>query len=219
MDHVDFDEGLRPFVDELGRYEDENFDEDMKAQLVEGDMALDVHRRVHLIQVRNNDDDRSLADKEFRTLRTDTWVPVGSGAFGLEHEFTSRGGTLSLAASLQMWRPPDTSGPWTPSNLYVQLAFEVDGSLFTESVIGDQDTYSEGLAMETGMEGLVYSASLEAVLEHLTPGAHTVRVVLRAIHGPPRYATNPDNVNNAADRHPWGGVTVGSREFVIIEDQ
>jgi len=215
MSAIDFDEGLRPFVDELGHYEDENFNESLKGQLVEASMATDVHRRIAICAVENDDDDRTLPDFQFVVSVKDAWVPIDD----LEKPFTSFGGTLSLSSSMQVWRPPGPSelGGWKASNLYAQFAFEVDGSVITESVIGDQDTHFEGVSMETGMEGLVYSTSGEAVIT-ITPGSHLVRVMARLIHGPQRYGTNPGNLNNASDPRSWGSLYVGSRELVIIED-
>lgn len=208
MDHMDFDEGWMPFVEELGHLGPENFDLSMKSQLTWQDMAQDVHRRFSTEQENNNDDVRIGPPNEWSTPKKDTWVPIED----LEKEFTSYGGTLTVVASMQVLRDAGQRSP-----LYTQFAFELDGTVLAETVLGDQDQLYEGASMETGLEGTRYGVLLQATFP-ISPGTHIVRAVLKAQEGPTRYATNPDNLNNASDPYPYEDVRVGSRELIVIED-
>jgi len=209
MDHQDFDEGWTPYVEELGHLDEENFDTDLKAQLTWEDMAVDVHRRIAAVQLINDDDDRlAVGVNEWDVERLDIWVPI----LGMEVPFTSHGGTLAISMSAQALRPAGQR-----SLLYSQYALEVDGTVIPETVMGDQDILYEGESMETGYEGTRYAVHLEAVVP-VTPGDHIVRAVVRSQEGPTRYATNPDNLNNAADPYRVRKLTLGSRELIVIED-
>lgn len=107
MDYRDFQEATQPFVEELGSLDETNFSSSLSSQLTPSNMAVDVHRRYFSTSVSCNDDVRDETDPDYsgsdiqRIQIRDTWVPIRD----LVHEFTSRGGTVDVSASLQCWRP------------------------------------------------------------------------------------------------------------------
>ena len=102
MDYRDFQEATQPFVEELGSLDETNFSSSLRSQLTPSNMAVDVHRRYFSTSVSCNDDVRDETDPDYsgsdiqRIQIRDTWIPIRD----LVHEFTSRGGTVDVSASL-----------------------------------------------------------------------------------------------------------------------
>jgi len=251
MDYRDFQEATQPFVEELGSLDESNFSANLKTQLLEADMAVDVHRRAASASVECNDDVRDPTDPSYSSLtiqkiqQRETWVPLE----GLDIEFTSRGGIVDVSASAQCWRPDEETGTLQPtavspppdaypsgggnnpvdpatgvhrdyvfSNMYFQFALELDGTVVSETVVGDSDTFTQGPSMEFGTGGFVFPVHIEAVLKVIS-GYHRLRVVAKLINGTAKHYWRYDNIN-ASDKQVYrrGSLYVGSREMVVVED-
>jgi hypothetical protein len=103
------------------------------------------------------------------------------------------------------------------SNMYFQFAFELDGTVVSETVWGDLDARSS-VSMEYGTGGFVFPVHIEAVLKVIS-GYHRLRVVAKLINGPNKHYWRYDDIN-ASDKQVYrrGSLYVGSREFIVVED-
>ena len=216
MDTRDLDDGIEPYIATLGSLNEHNFA--LAGGLTEADMAVDVHRRAFHVGVTHDGDQRTpvVNATQFIVRSRNTWIPVNT----LTHSFTSRGGTLVVGGSMQAWRPANnTIGSLiiTKSNLYAMLGVEIDGTVITEGVIGDQDSNHGGIGMEVGCEGPTFPFKVEVTVP-VVAGFHVVRIVTKLKDGPLRYATNPQDLAIATNAYNRGNLHIGSRELYIIED-
>ena len=138
MDYRDFQEATQPFVEELGSLDETNFSDSLRSQLTPSNMAVDVHRRYFSTSVSCNDDVRDETDPDYsgsdiqRIQIRDTWIPIRD----LVHEFTSRGGTVDVSASLQCWRPDSDTAVTQDINGAVVVPRPPNGTLPEDVFVG-----------------------------------------------------------------------------------
>lgn len=184
VSHRDLNSATQPFVEEDGRLNEQNWSAAMAGTVTRADLAADVAFRVlH----ESNVVDASEQTSGTEINATLQWVPLEVDGTNSAFSFTSRGGTLCIFASVQM-SIKGQAGGWTdgvattsaPRTDIVHGLFgiRVDGALSTISVVGDQDSLSEGANMETGVSGYVQGVEVETTMP-VAPGQHTVEVVAK----------------------------------------
>jgi hypothetical protein len=197
VDVHDFNDGIQPFVEEDGRLNEHNWNEDLKTQLTLGDMDEDIaHRVLHKSNLLDaSEGSNPSAVTPFEIDGSSVWQPLAMDGTNTSYEFRSRGGVLYIVASLQ-WSaykptigvvgtpgPPFTypDGETDNSDYRIQhtlFGIRIDGALEPISVIGDQDSLSEAVNMETGISGLWQGVDIDIAVP-VGPGRHTVEVVAK----------------------------------------
>lgn len=186
VDSDDFNDGIQPFVEEDGRLNEHNWNQDLQTQLARTDLADDVSFRVlHKSNIIDASDTDQGSPVSF--FATNTWQTVAMDGSAASYSFTSRGGALGVMASLQLGLPGE-AGAWGNGTTgaedssksilaYAKVGILIDGALEPLSVVGDQDSLHEGLSMETGVTGYLQGTDLFLTVP-IGPGEHSVAVVI-----------------------------------------
>tara|TARA_R110002096_G_scaffold398191_1_gene594266 strand:+ start:250 stop:933 length:684 start_codon:yes stop_codon:yes gene_type:complete len=187
VDNRDLNEAIQPFVEEDGRLNEQNWSSSMAVTVTRADLAVDASFRV-LHKHNTIDASDTDAGSPFSVEASQTWEPLLMDGTNTEYSLSSRGGTLVVIASLQMGLQGNP-GAWGDGTAYLDGAREevvhglfgirLDGALLPISVVGDQDTSSEGENMETGLSGYLQGIDIEISVP-VTPGRHTVEIVAKS---------------------------------------
>ncbi len=192
--YEDFDESLSFVVDEMGKLNEHNFSNQMKAQLQITDMEIDVcfkgYSNYIFIDVSTND----TSQPNLSVIKQNSlWTAIHPTQLTKEVESVD-GGHYRLVAGGQYSVPSTVRG----STSYTLFAFRIDGSVIPDSIIGDQDFFSSDDHMEIGTSG-AHDGFLLDLTVYLTPGIHTIEVVgqTRNIEGTKREVvgtSDPDDL-------------------------
>lgn len=172
VDYRDFNDGLMHVVEEDGRLNEHNWNEDLKTQLTRGtDLADDVGFRV---RQKTDEIDASYVYTGVGVYEPD-FVEVNAGWTVIPEmstTVTTRGGLMYVLCSMQIG-----SGDIDMEAVsFTRLAVRLDGAVLPLSVIGCQDFGAIGPWMETGMSGRLMGVDLDHTFP-VTAGQHTIDIV------------------------------------------
>lgn len=179
----DFNDGIQPIVEEDGRFNEHNWNDDLKTQLNRSDMADDVSFRVlhksNTLDASEGGNPSAVTPWEFFPAKT--WQPIKMDGTNTSYSFTSRGGLLEIEAGLQYSAKGDPRGDLVTTDerfdlLHTLFGIRIDGALEPVSVVGDQDSLNAAVNMETGISGFMQGVNLDISVP-VGPGPHTVEIV------------------------------------------
>jgi len=208
----DLNDGFRPFTELDGHLAEGNFSSDMATQLaqhtdIEEDVALRTTGATASCYVggpvttypNNSSDNDSLVSIKIGP----GWSTVGTLTRTLHVDV---GPVIVMASFQAARREPGDGQALEPSAFFMhaQYGIRVDGNLQETTVVGDQDTSSEGEWMEFGIWSYLQGVDIFAILD-VGPGKHTIEVVAHA---------EGDIVSLVGDRE---NILVYNRELRVIE--
>lgn len=187
VDYRDLNDGLMPVVEEDGRLNETNINEDLATQLNrEADLQDDVSFRIaHLQDFIDCSDlydgkpgwpgvpDVLYADKGWQVIPAAALYDAITDQPGtLSYTFRSYGGDIYIYATFQF-----SVGAISITDLmYTKFGVRVDGAVLPISVIGDQDLGASGPTMESGISGRTMGVCIDHSIS-LNPGVHTIEIV------------------------------------------
>lgn len=196
VDHEDFNDMLRPVVEELsGRLDEHNFSAVLATELSEEDLAEDLpyaYRYARRSWANGIWDLLDALDTDALQTNIDyirhnqSWQRVGDA----RTLTLTRPAKVRIVGSVQFWWGPCllTKGPRHPTHLSAtwknfadtRWAIRVEGAVYAEAVAGSQDWAEEGRLMEKGYRGAFNAPYLETILE-LAPGVYTFDMVCQVV--------------------------------------
>jgi hypothetical protein len=108
-------------------------------------------------------------------------VVTGGTAYAQTPAACPAGATISLTAPSAS-APTTVTAAVTPADLNIKPASEADATSFHVHYFVDTDASAAGEAIPTGNPSIIHSGSLEQDLGALTPGSHTVTVVVGQVN-------------------------------------
>lgn len=204
-DAQDLNDGFRPFTEADGRLSEGNFAETMAGQLAQHtDIAEDIALRSMSIRA-NQYAGGPVASATYAQ------VPIGPGWTRVEdlvRTLNVETGPLLVMVSLQAGRESPGDGVAARAQrayMHSRFALRVDGSVVPHSVVGDQDSSTEGEGMELGLWNYLQGVDIFCVVP-VGPGSHTVEVVAQA------EGSVTTDLASASE-----SLLVYSRELVVVE--
>ena len=199
LDVQDFNDALRPLVEETGRLEEQNLSDDLGTELtLATDCDTDVAWRYahafasdeETLADANAQLDPTVSSNEMRVYQSFDWQPITDldATFRTE-DFAPYYICASGAYAL------DSSASAGSVHAYFRFALEIDGRVIPETIIGDQDSNHENENMELGMSGQFGGFLVESVVP-LAPGVHTIRAVVQVKYVLGSVMTNDVDIYN-----------------------
>jgi hypothetical protein len=197
----DMNEGFLPYVEEFGTLGEHNFNQSMDGQIDRAtELAADVgmNLRSTATTANNYPELYNTATGLTYIFPSETWQPI----VGLvEEDLVTSGAALYVLGSMQYAFDVNTRNK---DGAFLQVAIRLDGAVYANTAVGDQDALSAGQDMELGLSGWGGGVDVDATLP-IAPGNHTVEIVARVL-----VRGNPD----ASARME---VQIHNRELILIE--
>ena len=179
VDSRDFNDALMHVVEEDGRLNEHNWNDDLgSTSAVAGQLTMNTHMETDAAFRYFHYGEAVDASELYNSVPAPDFFYASRGWQAIPElsiTFTTPGGFFYIWSSMQFSIADMALGD--NDLVYTRFAVRLNGAILPISVIGDQDSYSSGTTMETGLSGRSMGVDIDHSIK-LSAGTHTLDIVI-----------------------------------------